>query len=163
MMNKVAEYIMKRYANIPSVLYHGTGIDKLKDILSNGLNPNKTNSSQKAIYLTNNPYIAFNYSSYLGDRDEENHIILEIKISNLNSNKFGADDYELQDMIDDDEYPELIKGRTSWKEFTPEESLRICEQLVYYDLIPASNIIGVYKYDKNKARLIKYDSRTQTI
>jgi hypothetical protein len=137
------------------ILYHGTDSDYLESIKSIGLTPEKSQSSLRAVFLTDDPYVAHSYNVMDSPRPVAGTpIILSVDTTKLDLSKFSPDNYELQDMLNGNEVEdELRKGRDNWNEFSPEESLQICNQVAYFGVIPWSAITGVHNYNPSTAEL----------
>lgn len=75
-------------------LYHATRIDNLKSIIENGLEPSKSQSKQKAVYLADSPDAAL--QSLV--EDQKDLVLLEVTIDDLDlfqlsSNKDSINEY----------------------------------------------------------------------
>lgn len=122
-------------------LYHGTYYDNVPNILANGLDPSRSESSLDAVFLTDDVRTAENYhsmKSWMGGPNQK-WTVLKIDVSKLDKNLLGPDNYELTEMLRhlDEEDPcyELEWSDCSW-----EDSLRICNQCSYHGVIPPEAI-----------------------
>lgn len=129
-----------RVKGLPRFLYHGTPAQNLPSILREGLSPSRATSSQEAVYLAGSRGTAANYAGMY--RDDE-FAMLRVDTSVLDPALLGPDDYELQDLLDDNErsegenYPDLA-GIDRWNHVSWQDSLRHADQVVYRGVIPPS-------------------------
>ena len=125
-------------------LYHATHLSKLSEIAEHGLICDKSESKQKAIYLSDCPYAAANYSA----RDDEDWVLLELNIDNLDHYKLNSDDYELQDYLRACSDEDMVEY-DSWKDVPWPLSLEKVSQVAYADNI-RPHLITVTEYLGNK-------------
>ena len=128
--------------SLPKTIYHTTLAINLPKILVEGLSPNKSESSQKVIYFSGSEGTARNYACM---RANQEHVLLEITTSKLDKNKFGPDDYELQDYLDDIDDEEDLLYDTAWADYSGIESITMCDQVVYGETIPPECITIIDK------------------
>ncbi len=117
----------------PSYLYHGTRKSQLDTIMTEGLLPEKTKSSLKAVFLTDSVFIADSYRFMHIASDD--WTILKIDVAQLEKSNLGPDNFELADALAD-----IDDEDRTWDECTWEESLEICNQVAYHGIIPPSAI-----------------------
>lgn len=108
------------------VLYHVSPAEKLDSIMSSGLDPARSESSLKAVFLASDPHTA---SEYLLMHNVDDGVLFEIDQSKLSASKLGPDNYELQDYLDERDKDEY------WRDFTWQQSLRLVHQVAYYGKI----------------------------
>lgn len=126
------------------ILYHVTLQKNLKNILVDGLDPQKSKSSLKAIFLSNDKFTALNYAPM---HSVEPYVLLEVSVGDLEQSELGPDNYELQDWLDnldDDRLSEL--GVSNWDECSWEQSLEWCCQVAYHAPISPESIRVLKKY-----------------
>lgn len=126
------------------ILYHVTLQKNLKNILVDGLDPQKSKSSLKAIFLSNDKFTALNYAPM---HSVESYVLLEVSVGDLEQSELGPDNYELQDWLDnldDDRLSEL--GVSNWDECSWEQSLEWCCQVAYHAPISPESIRVLKKY-----------------
>jgi hypothetical protein len=127
------------------ILYHVTTQKNLRSILVEGLDPLKSKSSLKAVFLSNDKYTALNYASM---HAVEPYALLEIRLSDLDQSELGPDNYELKDWLDSKDKEELdALGVYSWNEATWEQSLEWCCQVAYHAPIDPKAITVLRKYE----------------
>lgn len=121
-----------------TLLYHCTPKKNLAKILACGLGAEKSESSLKAVFLSDCPFLAEGYSQ---QRPESEHIVLTVDLAALDLSLLGPDNYELQDWLEGDggEQAALV-GVTHWSEASWEQSLAWCNQVAYSGDIPPSAI-----------------------
>ncbi|WP_455233297.1 hypothetical protein [Geopseudomonas aromaticivorans] len=127
-----------------TTLYHMTARDNLESILSNGLDPSFTQSSQTAIYLTDGRFTACNYTHMRPDRE---HVLLAIDVAELDRRLLEPDDYELRDVLEMmGEEDRQAMGMFSWKDASWQQSLALCSQVAYAGVIApqAIQVVGAY-------------------
>lgn len=124
-------------ARLPT-LYHGTTADHYAEIKVHGLVPDRSQSSLKAVFLAADAHTAGNYA--YNDHGDAG-LILAIDINKLDWDKFGPDNYELPDMLEqiDEDDPCFA---LDWSECDWRDSLRICGQVAYYGVIPPQAIVA---------------------
>lgn len=141
--NKVFETFV-----MPKIFYQITPDKNIPDIIENGLQIkySKQHKRREGIYLTDDEFTALNYENMY----DEPCTLLEIDSSYLDPKHFGPDDYELQDFLDQD--PKLRKKYgDDWRWIHWENSLKICNQVMYHDDIPkeAIKIVKENKVNEN--------------
>ena len=122
-------------------LYHATPAENLPSIRRKGLVPGiQTYGAQNGVYVSDDASVAANYSGF---DPEKKWVLLTIDGSQLDSSKFGPDDYELQDVLDNIDEEDAIEryGSDRWSDFSAEQSMRLVNQAVYNGVIPPSAII----------------------
>jgi hypothetical protein len=126
-------------------LYHVTAQKNLRNILVDGLDPLKSKSSLKAIFLSNDKYTALNYGSM---HAVEPYVLLEINLADLDQSELGPDNYELQEWLEDQgEEGRLELGVSTWDECSWEQSLEWCCQVAYHAPITAESIKVLKRYE----------------
>lgn len=110
-----------------SVLYHCTPADNLANIQAHGLDPQFSKWSQ-AVYLAGDEAHAMGYD---GHHKQTESVMLAIDVSKLDMSKLGPDDVDLPDCLGDPD---------EWVNFDWQESIKICGQCCYHDVIPPSAI-----------------------
>ena len=130
---------------LPCTLYHCTTVEALESILSEGLLPSKSQSSLRAVFLSDCRHLA---SGYAGQQPDVEHVLLAVELAALDPALFGPDNCELQDWLDDqgDEHAELT-GVNHWSEASWQQSLEWCNQVAYAGVIPVSAISVVESLD----------------
>lgn len=114
--------------------YHLTSAKALPSILEHGLKPEYSESSLEAVFLSNCPDTAENYSAMR----EGDCVLLEI---NITANKYdlGPDNYELRDFLADMDKEELKSHKlyegVTWIDCSWRQSLKICNQVACYTTI----------------------------
>lgn len=78
-------------------LYHVTTQKNFRSILTKGLNPQKSKSSLKAVFLSNDKFTTLNYGAM---HAVEPYALLEISLSDLDQSEMGPYNYELKDWLD---------------------------------------------------------------
>jgi hypothetical protein len=142
-----SKYTMREFMTIVNeawqpepVFYHGTFRENLPQIMRDGLRPDRSKSSQEAVFLTDCPGTASGYHlMHDGGRD---WVILRIDFSQLDQNLLGPDNYEFQQMLDDmdrDGDDDPCAGM-EWDDCSWQDSLRISNQVAYKGTIPPSAI-----------------------
>lgn len=119
------------------IMFHSTPSKNIGSILKNGLDPEKTNSRQRGVYLTNDQSIAENYQGF---NPTIQWTLLAIDTSKLNKHYFGPDEYELQSLLDTGKYDDEFWSGVQWYDLSWVDSLRISGQVVYFKKIPPSAI-----------------------
>jgi len=110
-----------------SRLYHCSPRENLASIKSTGLDPSKSKWSS-SVYLAGDEGHARGYE---GHHQQTESVILMINVSRLDQSKLGPDDVDLPDCLDDPD---------EWDNFDWQESIKICGQCCYNDVIPPSAI-----------------------
>lgn len=119
-------------------LYHGTTMDHIAEIKTDGLVPDRSESSLSAVFLASDAHTAGNYAyNDFGDAG----VILTIDMGKLDWDQFGPDNYELPDLLRDIDDDDPCFG-LDWHECDWRDSLRICGQVAYHGTIPPSAIIA---------------------
>lgn len=122
----------------PNTLYHCAPRSYLNSILVEGLSPEKSQSSLRAVFLSDCQGLA---SGYAGQRPELEHVLLAIEFTALDPELLGADNCELQDWLDDqDDDDSELDGVTHWSEASWQQSLKWCNQVAYYGVVPPAAI-----------------------
>lgn len=97
-----------------------------------GLDPTMSRSSLKAIFLSCDKNTALNYNDHHMTGDK--YVILQIDGNGLDENFLGPDNYELQDILDnEDENSKYFNMK--WHDLTWEESAKLVCQIAYYEKI----------------------------
>lgn len=120
---------------MPKFLYHTTLKSNLTSIKQKGLQPSFSKSSLNACFLTDDLYVAKNYKCMLNGES----VILKISVEQLKIDRFGPDNYELKDFLDHNK-----TKYKAWNECSALESLKLCNQLAYYDIIEFKCIKEVF-------------------
>jgi hypothetical protein len=120
------------------LLYHCTQKKNLPTIMASGLSAEKSESSLKAVFLSDCPFLTEGYSQ---QRPESEHVVLTIDLAALDPSLLGPDNYELQDWLEGDGGEQaVLVGVTHWSEATWEQSLEWCNQVAYSGVIAPSAI-----------------------
>lgn len=121
------------------IFYHLTTAKALPSILEYGLDPQQSQSSLKAIFLSNNISTAEHYEAM----HNEPCVLLEVHI-NPHEYELGPDNYELHDFLDSMSEEQLEEHGLylgfSWDDCSWEQSLEFCNQVACYDIIYPKNI-----------------------
>ena len=119
--------------------YHLTTAKALPAILEHGLDPEKSESSLEAIFLSNTQNIAEDYEAMRN----EPCVLLEVNI-NPDEYELGPDNYELHDFLNSMSEEELeehgLYEGVNWDDCSWEQSLQFCNQVACYDIISPPNI-----------------------
>lgn len=127
------------------ILYHVTAQKNLRNILLDGLDPLKSKSSLKAIFLSNDRYTALNYGSM---HAIEPYALLEISLHDLDQSELGPDNYELQEWLEDQgEEVRSALGVSYWGECSWEQSLEWCCQVAYHVPISPASIKVLKRFE----------------
>lgn len=155
---------------VPKYLYHLTPANNIEDVMKNGLKveTSKQHYFTPGVYLTNSIYVAETYK-YLSDEFVENWYIIQIPFGNLNEEFMKPDDYELFDLLED-EWSEVLKylriphpynigtnKKMVWDSMTYEQSLFICNQMLYTKNITPDKFSRVFTKDEIEAGINKLD------
>jgi len=126
-------------------LYHCTDSKNIPSIKEIGLHPNKSQSSLEAVFLAGSINTAKNYS--LMRPEIEQYVIFEVDSETLDPTKCFADNYELPEIMEDMPSRDLKKfGVYRDQDFRTipwEISLKICDQMAYFGVIPFKNLTVV--------------------
>lgn len=141
--------------DLPDFLYHATPLDNAQTIREIGLMPSMTNSSQMAIYLSDDAFTAENYACM---RPDDDHLLIRIDTRHLDIEKLGPDDYEARDLLDDLPEGHPLSGK-EWHELTWPQSLSLCNQITYADVISPAAItfLRSFRVDGWPAREIELE------
>lgn len=119
-------------------LFHLTTAHSLSEILLYGLLPERSQSSLKAVFLTDCRLVAENYASM---KDETCALL---SIDAVEQFRLGPDNYELQDALHEMDPKELedrgLYEGSGWQDCTWQQSLSICNQVACYSRIPPEYI-----------------------
>jgi len=141
--------IIKPENKVPSKLYHLTTLQKWGKIKKQGLRPNKSQSSLEGVFLTDDLFTAKNYSNMEHPKespDDSGFIILTINGNLLNPEKIVADNYDFPDLVSQMSERQAAKyDLNSWQ-----DSLKVCNQIAYEEIIPPNWIINHTIYDPNE-------------
>lgn len=151
-MNKLQELYIRRLIReqldefqLPEYLYHLTSAKNWENIKQAGLSTEYSKSGNRSgIYLSDDKSVAENYAGFYDDGDEL--VLLKISTNGLKKDKFGPDDYELQDFLNDGGWGDKdkqIEQYKKWSDVPWELSLKWVNQVQYYDAIPPQNIEAI--------------------
>jgi len=120
------------------ILYHVTTLASFRSILEEGLDPARSQSSLKAVFLSGGEFTA---ASYACMRDGP-HVMLSVDVTSLDPDLLGPDNYELPDLLEQMD-PEALEELgyyegVGWSEVSWEHSLAIADQVAYRGIIPPS-------------------------
>lgn len=118
-------------------LYHVCPESSLGAILEEGLDPEQSQSSLKAVFLTNDRFTAVNYANM---RPGEAHALLSVDLDALDTELLGPDNYELPGILQE-MTPEELEDigyweGVDWNDVSWQDSLAICCQVTYHGRIP---------------------------
>lgn len=123
-------------------LFHCTPVSRLAGIQSEGLLPQCSESSLKAVFLSDCQFLA---EGYAGQRPGEEHVVLAVELTALDVEQLGPDNYELQDWLDEHPGGEADHpGLTRWDDATWAQSLQLCNQVAYWGRVPPA-ALSVHK------------------
>lgn len=122
------------------ILFHCALRACLPDILREGLDPERSQSSLKAVFVADDEFTAANYACMR----EGDAVMLSIDATALDPCLLGPDNYELPDMLEslDQKFLKSMgySSSTTWDQVSGMDSLRICNQAAYRGVIPPSAI-----------------------
>jgi len=125
------------------ILYHVTTLASFRSILEEGLDPARSQSSLKAVFLSGGEFTA---ASYACMRDGP-HVMLSVDVTSLDPDLLGPDNYELPDLLeqmDPESLGELgYHEGISWSDVSWRHSLAIADQVAYYGIVPPSALAVV--------------------
>lgn len=118
-------------------LWHGTS-ESAEILLRDGLKAQPAGPGQAAVYLTDNPQLALEYAETDQDRTGNSTLcVITINLSQLDQSKLGPD-------LDHGAWDDDGNKIETWA-----DSLRACDQCVYYGNISPSAFSGVEVWDEN--------------
>lgn len=142
-INTFESFVNEKKSVLPEYLYHLTSSEKYENIKQEGLHPHYSIQSkrEKGIYLAGDVYVAENYFGFYDSGTEV--VLLKVLTKGLIPEKFGPDDYELQDFLNDGGWgnsDRKIKLYHNCHDVPWELSLKWVNQVQYHDTIPQQNI-----------------------
>ena len=130
--------MIDRPEEVPKKLFHVTRLEDLPEVLENGLDPERSASRSKAVYLA----VAWDVAeNYLGFDASKAFAMIEIDGSALDETALQPDDYELPDLweeLPEERFEELgLDPENDWdRECDWRDSVAICGQVAYEGRVP---------------------------
>lgn len=122
------------------IFWHCTPTRLLDSILREGLRPEMSNSSLRAVFLSGHESTALNYACM----KDEPCSLLEIDLPEEALSKLAPDNYELPDLIESLSQKDLgalgFSHAPKWSELTWAQSLEVCDQVACHATIPSECI-----------------------